>query len=301
MGEALHDEGFLERTAVRLINDFTRSAAPDYARLVLANLVDIGVFNGLILGHQATQIGEDNLTTRIAARLQYGTPLHKSRARKCRAAVIKRGSYALARDKINLARYAHIKRVRKYGARLIRVLALAQMRLKLCHKFLGTLWNVAGWNSLKLNRLHQPLHLRNNRRLGFAATDSKELNLVVSVELREARIRAEVTLINTDEFLEFPYKFLRLGLRPRGKKFKLAKGQEMDASRRVIVIKLRRNTLTRSRKCGTNFICRPGERLHTPFLTLSVVIFNNILCAVGEDDIHHRESRSREKPFVRSK
>ncbi len=68
----------------------------------------------------------------------------------------------------------------------------------------------------------------------------------------------------------------------------------MNASRGVIVIKLRRNTLARSGECRTDFIRRPRERLYSPLFALLMIILNNILGAIGKDDIRHRESRRRE-------
>ncbi len=74
--------------------------------------------------------------------------MHKSRARKCRAAVIKRGGYAFARDKIHLPCYAHIERIRKYAILFLRVLALAEVGLELRHKLFGVLRNVGERDAL---------------------------------------------------------------------------------------------------------------------------------------------------------
>ena len=118
-GQPLLDEARLDRAEVRLVDDLARPPAPHGRRRVLAQLVDVGVFDDLALGEHGAQVREKDLRPRVRARVEDDAPLDERRPRQRRAAVVERRCRAFAAHRVDLARHIHVKRLDERGGGLV--------------------------------------------------------------------------------------------------------------------------------------------------------------------------------------
>ena len=150
------------------------------------------------------------------------------------------------------------------------------------------------------NRLHQLLDLGNHALDADTAPEPEQLDFMMPAILRHSRKRITLTLVNRDKLLHALLEFFRISLRQFTDALEFAEGEEMDTTRRMVIIGLRGDATSGGGKRNLHFRLGPRKRLDTPFLPKFTIMLKRHLVTIAHDDIVERESARAKQPFVRS-